>query len=532
MNKYHASSEGILLRRRNQNAPQRRLGIDDLKVPHRFLDKQSVPAPDTLPEPRAASIRASELDDSFRQIDEQSSNKARKRRFLKKSLIKRLILGVVLLIIIVGLFFGIKAFLASSKVFGGNLFDLFSTGKPLKTDEFGRSNIVLFGTSEDSPAHQETGGGPNLSDSILLLSIDQKTNATALTSVPRDLWVKYDRACLSGFEGKINVVYQCGSDDGENERAGSGLLMEKIGETYGLQMHYYIHVNYAALRETVDAVGGVTVNIESDDPRGILDRNFDWQCNYECYLVRYPNGPAKLDGERALALARARNSAGGYGLSGSNFDREANQQKILLALRDRLASAGILTNPVAVSGLIDTLGNNVRTNFEAGEIKTLLDVASKVQSSAIARLDFQAKDDPLFTTGNVDGQSIVQPTAGLYDFSEIKNYVRKALSSDPFVKEAATVDVLNGSGVAGMAQTKADELAALGFSITTIDNAPPSDAYGVYSVYAVGNAAKTKPATLKKLESLLGVKAIGTGLPEGITTTSQFVVVVGAGGGG
>src|SRR5690606_36821939 len=109
----------------------------------------------------------------------------------------------------------------------------------------------------------------------------------------------------------------------------------------------------------------------SDDPRGIYDPNFDWECNHQCNYVKYPNGPAHLDGKHAVLLARARDSTGmGYGLADGNFAREQYQQKILVALRDKAASVGTLANPAAVAQLIDSLGNNVRTNVSTGEVKT------------------------------------------------------------------------------------------------------------------------------------------------------------------
>ena len=86
-----------------------------------------------------------------------------------------------------------------------------------------------------------------------------------------------------------------------------------------------------AFEKIIDAVGGVDIDIQgSNGAPGVLDRNFDWRCNYKCYMVKYDNGVHHLDGERALFLAMARGSVEPtYGLGNSNFDREKNQQKII-----------------------------------------------------------------------------------------------------------------------------------------------------------------------------------------------------------
>jgi polyisoprenyl-teichoic acid--peptidoglycan teichoic acid transferase len=521
MRKNPHSTDGFMIPRRARAASDsRRLGVDNLQVPQQFVQDG---IKNTLPSPRLDNSKMSkkDLDESLKAIDIDSPQ-PKKRRFRKpsKKTVKRVIIVLILLLLLVGGYLAVKAFMASSQIFKGNVFDLLGQGQPLKMDENGRSNILVFGTSEDDRAHVDA--GPNLTDSIMMISLDQKHNKALITSVPRDLWVKYDQACISGYEGKINVVYQCASEDGKNKEAGAKALMKTVGDVYGLDMHYYVQVNYTALKEAVDAVGGVNIKIESDDPRGIYDPNFDWECNYKCTLVKYPNGPAHLDGKHALMLARARNSAGGYGLAGGNFDRERNQQKILIALRDKAASAGTLANPAAVGKLIDSLGKNIRTSFNTKEVRTLVTVGQKTKGSNITTIRLDDPEDPLVTTGMVSGQSVVRPVLGIYDFSAIHAFIQKKVSTDPVIQEEAVIDVLNGSDTAGVAQTAADELKAKGYTIGTIGNAPAGD-YGKAKIYQI---AKDKPGTLKKLEQRYGVKA-STKLPAGVTSQAAFVVIIG-----
>lgn len=475
-----------------------------------------------------------DLDESLREIDdiEPTDKKSRRRKRREdrlkrpKNKVVRIIKWIVIGLLVIGALIGgyvvLKAILAGNNVFQGSILDIVQN-QPLKEDENGRSNFVIFGTAEDDEGGEH--GGRNLTDSIMVLSIDQDTKDAYMLSLPRDMWVEYQETCTVGNQGKINAVYFCASNDGEDEPAGAAALQAKVGEIVGLDIQYYVHLNFTAVVQAVDAVGGVDVTIESEDPRGILDRNFDWKCRYTCYYVNYANGEvAHLDGEHALALARARNAAGGYGLPGGNFDREKNQQKIIRALLNKALSAGTLTNLGAVTGLIDALGNNLRTNIETKEIRTLMDFGTKLKQENIISLSLVTEGEVLVTTGMHNGQSIVRPIPGLFDYSGIHAYVDENVTSDPVTKEKPHLMVLNGSGVAGAAQTKADELANLGFIIDSVDNAPE----GSYPAVEIYQIDLEKEASAAKLKELYGVTIKKTAPPVSVTGETDFVVIIGS----
>jgi LCP family protein required for cell wall assembly len=344
-------------------------------------------------------------------------------------------------------------------------------------------------------------------------------------SIPRDLWVEYGAMCTVGFQGKINAAYFCGSNEGQDEKAGAKAMLAQAEKITGLDIHYYVHLNFTAVVQAVDAVGGVDVKIETSDPRGILDRNFDWKCNYTCHYVNYKNGEvAHLNGEKALALARARNASGGYGLPGGNFDREKNQQKIVKALREKALSAGTLTNLGAVTGLIDALGQNLRTNIETKELRTLMDFGQKVSNDNIISLSLVEEGNQLVTTGMHNGQSIVRPIPGLLDYSAIKEYVQKSVTAEPFVREEPHVSVVNGSKTAGAAQIEADKLEDLGFVIDTVGNAPEGT-YGRIEIYQI-DTGKTKTAA--KLQDFYGVTVKTTAPPVSVVGETDFLIIVGS----
>lgn len=477
-----------------------------------------------------SGLRRSDIDASLASIDQAQPTGAetskKKAHPSRRKLIKRLIIALIIILIAGAAYIGVKALLASNNVFQGGLLGL-TQSQPLKQDANGRSNIVLFGTSEDDEGGDHPGA--YLTDSIMVVSINQTKKDAYMFSIPRDLWVKYGAACNSGYEGKINEVFTCYSEDGKNEPAGSDALRKEVSEITGLDVQYYAHVNYSVVREAVDAVGGVEVNIESQDPRGILDRNFDWKCNRQCYYVKYANGPTGImDGEHALALARARGSSmPTYGLERGNFDREINQQKILKALQEKAVSAGTLTNIGKVSGLLDAFGNNLRTNFETKEIRTLMNLSGEVKNDNIKSLKIIDAEPAILTTGQLSGISIVRPVAGIYDYSQIAAYINKNLNSDEATRENAQIGVYNGSGTAGAAQTAADKLTQKGFTVIDVGNVEEGE-YGKYRLYILSD--KT-PATKARLEKLYGVTA-RTDAPPFDATGLDVAIIVGEAPGG
>jgi LCP family protein required for cell wall assembly len=482
-------------------------------------------------------IGRNDIDELLRGIDDTETPKGKKdkrsRRDRKNSRVRRpkskagriikwTLIGLLVIGLLAGGYLVVKTFLASNSIFQGSIFDIVKN-EPLKEDENGRSNFVIFGTAEDDEGG--THAGATLTDSIMVLSLDQDKKDVYMMSIPRDLWVEYGEMCSVGFQGKINAAYFCGSNEGEDEAAGAKAMQAQAEKITGLDIQYYIHLNFTAVVQAVDAVGGVDVTIETPDPRGILDRNFDWKCNYTCYYVNYKQGEvAHLDGERALALARARNAQGGYGLPGGNFDREKNQQKIVKALREKALSAGTLTNLGAVTGLIDALGQNLRTNIETKEIRTLMDIGQKTSNDSIISLSLVEEGNQLVTTGPHNGQSIVRPIAGLLNYGAIKEYVNESVTAEPFVREEPHISVMNGSQTAGVAQIEADKLEDMGFVIDVVGNAPEGT-YGRIEIYQI-NADKTKTAA--KLQEVYGVTVKTTAPPMSVVGETDFLIIVGS----
>lgn len=453
----------------------------------------------------------------FKKKRELKNSQDKNKKSKKK---KRIIIFILILFLATGAYFGWKFLQTSSKVFDGNVLGLLRTTK-LKGEDEGRVNIVLAGTSEDDPDHD----GATLTDSIMLVSVDTNNNTAFTTSIPRDLWVKYGEECAAGFQGKINNAYSCGEsvnfDEPGYPKGGMGLLSKIISTNFGIPIHYYGKIDYTAFKDAVDAVGGIEITVNSSDPRGIYDPNIQPK---DGGPVRLKNGVNKLDGLHALALARSRNAKGGYGMSRGDFDRTTYQRAMLIALKDKALSVGVLSNPAKINGLLDAAGDNVSTNFNTSELRRLHEISKKIDTSKIKSIDLANPEEPLVTTGMYSGQSIVMPVPGVNNYTDIKLFFKKLTSTDPLVTEAATAVVLNGSGETGLAQKYAEKLSEKGVEVILISNAGVERPTNIVVDNSAGKKTKTKAYLLKDLSTTASNK---TSVPEAAKYKADFLIILG-----
>ena len=492
--------------------------------------------------PTSGGIRDS-ISSSLEAIDQntpKTPHQKRKKSRKKKRIIKisSIIIGIIVLI--VGGFLVYKALGMMGNVLDGNPFDIFQQ-QALKEDAYGRSNILIVGTTDDDPTRKAEGDGI-LTDSMMILSVNQTTKDAYMFSIPRDLWVQYNTACSAGYEGKINVMFGCIAD-GDTEEAETARLdgiREFVGDIFDIDLQYAVHVRSNVVSDAVNAVGGVTVKVESRDPRGVLDASIDWMCTQgnptaeekqkRCptgHYIDFPIGDNEMDGDKAMWFSRARGVGYGetYGLEQSNFDREQNQQRVIIALKDKALSTGTLTDFSKITKLMDAMGENLRSNVETKEVRTIMSLASEITNDNIKRLSFVEEDNMLMTTGSVGGQSVVQPSAGLYDYSDIRAFLRKEIYATDVSKENASVIVLNSGTTSGLAQETADELEELGMNIIATDNVPEDYTEGANIYRLVAEDQKT--ATAKKLKELYKKEIKQGNPPFAIEAEADFVVIIG-----
>lgn len=289
---------------------------------------------------------------------------------------------------------------ASKKLFGsGNLFTLLSTSQP-RGAATGRVNLLLVGYSVDDPGHP----GASLTDSIMLLSLSTKGQKSYMLSIPRDLYVN-----IPGFGyAKINEAYKDG---------GMKLLEQVVSQDFKVNLDYYMLIDYTAVRNLVNALGGIDVKIQSPDPRGLYDPNIN---KADGGPLRLTNGWHHLDGQTALNLTRARgDDFRSYGFPRSDFDRTVHQQQVLNAIKTRL-SWWLVLNPLKNGEVAQALAKNIKSNIPANQARKVFSIYHSVPDDRLASISLNnLNGQDLLSSYNASGESALIPAAGISDYSQI-----------------------------------------------------------------------------------------------------------------
>jgi LCP family protein required for cell wall assembly len=460
--------------------------------------------------------------------EEQPKTKKAKRKhkpWTKRRIIKWAILTVVAGIVVTGGFLGVKGLNAIDKVFHGNIISDVTaafSNTPLKGESVGRINILLAGDSVDDPDHQ----GAQLTDSILILSINTKTHSALLLSIPRDLWVYVPG--MDSYE-KINAANTVSNfSEAGFPAGGMGQLEEIIESDFGIPIDYYGLMDYTAFRDAVNAVGGVTVDIQSPNPLGLYDPNTN---------LKLPNGDVALNGQQALNLARARGDGyGSYGFPDSDFDRTEHQRQLFIAVAEKAKTLGVVTNPVKISDLINTLSNNFQTDLTLQNVLRLVQLTKGINPDTIQSYAFSStlsstNPNPILKS-YVDpgtGADALIPTAGIGDYTQLEDYYDQLTSSNAIARESPSAIVLNGSYVTGLAAEQETALEAKGFTVASI-----GDAVNNYvGTVIVDNTNGAKPNSLALLKKLYPGSIVTTSTGSSVEAgeaqnyTADFVVILG-----
>ncbi len=434
--------------------------------------------------------------------------------------LKRSVITLAIVVLIVGGWVGGKFIYNAHKLFGGSILGVLHTTH-LKGENNGRVNILLAGNSADDPGHN----GANLTDSIMVMSVDTVHNKAFLLSIPRDLWVDVGD---SGHQ-KINEAYVTGADNDFSAngypKGGMGQLEQVVSDSLGIPINYYALIDYQALRQAVDAVGGVDLTIKSSDPRGLYDPNIDWETKGA--LVKLTNGPHHLNGRQALDLARARGDAyNSYGFAASDFDRTKNQRDLLVALKSKVVSAGVIANPAKLSSLSDAIGNNVKTDFSLSEVRRLYDLTKNIPGPDITSLSLNnANGKNLLTSyATPQGQSALIPAAGVDNFYDIQSFISRQTSSNQLIRESASVVVLNGTNIDGLATRVKKQLTAKSIIVATVGDA--GGAHTATTTTIIDSSGGKKPATSAALVKQFGSR-LTTANPYASLYDADFIVVLG-----
>lgn len=416
------------------------------------------------------------------------SSESEKPTFLKqrrsRTLIAKLFLGAVgalffLTLCLVGFFLSKSISLGeriqfentSSRSFMTQLKDLghaflIEKNGLLEGEGSGRINILLLGRAgEHYP-------GKNLTDTVMIMSIDTETKQVALLSLPRDLYVPIGN---TGLYTKLNSLYQYGLSNGE----GTTPLKETIEHITGEPIHYFVTLDFDGFEKIVDTLGGISVDVVRD----FYDTRYPGK-NYSYETFEIKRGWQTLDGATALKYVRERHND-----PEGDFGRAKRQQQVIQAIKSKAFSLGTLFNVVTINHLLETLGESVKTDMSLEDMARFLELSRTLDTQNVTTVVIDAwKKESLLRVSHVQVGSvaafILVPRVG--NWSEIQDVSRDIFHRDEerrrkeaIKNEAASLtlfstpaDIAIATKIATFAKEELGFATATALSIPSMDNRP------------------------------------------------------------
>ena len=193
------------------------------------------------------------------------------------------------------------------------------------------------------------------SDVNIIMTVNMNTHKILLTTTPRDAYVKIPDGGADQYD-KLTHAGIYGVETSE----------KTLENLYGIKIDYYARINFTSFLKLIDQLGGVTVHNDQAFTQGKFD---------------FPVGDIQMNSEQALGFVRER-----YNLDGGDNDRGKNQEKVISAILNKLASLKSVSN---FTSIVNNLQDSVQTNMSLDTINALantqLDSGSKftVTSQAV-----------------------------------------------------------------------------------------------------------------------------------------------------
>lgn len=373
------------------------------------------------------------------------------------------------------------------------------------------ANVLLVGVDEREGFPGEGVRG----DTLILARLDAPGRWASLLSIPRDTETGVADLGLT----KINVAYGQGYARAEElygpgvtpQEGGMALAAETVEQFLqldrrGMSVDFMATVNFAGFEGVIDALGGITVDV----PRYIRDDAYPTE-DFGVMTVEFQPGSQRMDGETALIYARTRHGD-------SDFGRAERQQQVIRAILKEFQGKSWIGKAFAVPALLRAVGGEegarpVVTTMPINRpdvLLGLLSLAGSVDPDALGQ--FRLGPDELAFE---NGSNLV------WDEAAVQGVLDRWQRPPSEAAEAATVQVLNGTDVAGLARQVTLDLEQAGFTILVPGNAPALvERTTVYN-------PRAKPATARRLARVLDAMVVDGPPPEGVVSEADLVVVLG-----
>jgi len=266
-----------------------------------------------------------------------------------------------------------------------------------------RINLLLIGVGGDD----HPGGGKDLADALLLVSVKPSTRQVAIISVPRDLYVKVGRY----GSHRINRAHAIGNDSGY-PGSGAALTMATVSEVFAQPIHGFVRIDFRAFEKVIDDLGGIDITVKA----GFYDYLFQ---------DRFLAGKQRMNGDRALRYARYRYIIGD---EGDNFAREARQQQVIDAVRVRMKQQQP-SDVVKLVAALRTVSSHTETNLTTAQIVWMYRNFRDVDAGQVQQVSLKRYTEIFDLRSVTEAGEAVRPKGG--DFSALRRVASDLFKPSP-----------------------------------------------------------------------------------------------------
>ncbi len=286
-----------------------------------------------------------------KKMRENIGKKSKKVLTKKKKVLRVILIIFIILIVIIAAILTAGYTFVYSKLGEMNQEEInVDIDKDIANQLSGYRNIAIFGID----ARKDDYGMGNRSDCIMIASINKKTNEVKLLSVYRDTYLKLTGRNLD----KVTHAYSYGKAE---------LAVSTLNTNLDLNIEEYVTVNFDSVVDAVDALGGIKMNITSEEAKYIntyIDENNRVTGHNSSHITKA--GTYNLDGVQALAYSRIRYTAGG------DFKRTERMRDVLEAMLKKAKTLSISEILNVVNIMMPKISTNISANDIIGLAPTLV----------------------------------------------------------------------------------------------------------------------------------------------------------------
>jgi len=332
---------------------------------------------------------------------------------------KRIVSRIIACIFLIGCAYGIIQMIrltkSAEKQFGLtplSMYQLATDGEAMVKSDNGRVNILLLGVGGGT--HE----GPDLTDTMIVVSFHLTKKTVSLISIPRDIWSE-------SLQDKVNSAYHYG----EEKKQDGGLVLSSaiIEDIVGIPIHYGLVIDFSQFETLIDYIGGIDIVVPisfTDTEYPIAGKEMDecsgdvsYQCRYQ--TITFEKGLQHMDGKRALMYVRSRHAEGE---EGNDFSRGRRQQDVIVSVKTKILSLEPWYHPDMTLHLFQSFDKATKTNLTVGQLLALGKLGMGINPDAIGKISIE----PHLVEAPFDTYQRYA-LVPIEDFEEIRAFIKTSL---------------------------------------------------------------------------------------------------------